>query len=258
VGEGQHLDFYHAILAVCDLWSGGTEAGLANFMRAEQASNVIGMDDPSMRWWRAEYAEALLQLGRIADAERLTADWETAGRRLGRERVIAQAVRCRGLIAAAKGDLPEALTLLEEAVRQHDAGSDPFGRARAQLALGVARRRTRQKRTARETLEAALAEFEALGALSWVAVARDELTRIGGRQRMEGLSPSELSVATLVAEGRTNRETASALFLGERTVAGHLTRIYSKLGIRSRTELARKLPPVAPTSRGDASKVETS
>ncbi|MCW0295051.1 helix-turn-helix transcriptional regulator, partial [Klebsiella pneumoniae] len=88
----------------------------------------------------------------------------------------------------------------------------------------------RQKRSAREAIEAALAEFEELGAASWAASARAELARIGGRQRIEGLSASERSVADLVAEGRTNREIAAALFLSERTVAGHLTRIYAKLG----------------------------
>ena len=71
--------------------------------------------------------------------------------------------------------------------------------------------------------------------------ARDELGRIGGRTRDEGLSPAERRVAVLVAEGRTNREVAAALFLGERTVASHLTHIYAKLGVRSRTELARRL-----------------
>lgn len=258
VGEEQQLEFYFAILAVCDLWSGGPEAALTNFMRAERAADAIGMDEPSMRWWRAECVEALLQLGRIDDAERLTADWETAARRLGRERVVAQAVRCRGLIAVANGDLPEALTLLEEAVYRHEAAGDPFGRARALLGLGAARRRARQKRTARDALDAAIGEFEALGAVSWVAAAREELARIGGRQRIEGLSPSELRVATLVAEGRTNREIASALFLAERTVASHLTHIYAKLGIRSRTELAGQPLPSAPVLSEEAGKVQTS
>ncbi|MGZ8514896.1 MAG: response regulator transcription factor, partial [Candidatus Limnocylindrales bacterium] len=131
------------------------------------------------------------------------------------------------------------------------------GQARALLALGAVRRRARQKRTARLALEAALAGFETLGAASWAAVARTELARIGGRERIEGLSPSELSVAALVAEGRTNREIASTLFLGERTVASHLTHIYSKLGIRSRTELARHVLPRAEGSAGDSSKVPT-
>jgi DNA-binding CsgD family transcriptional regulator len=172
--------------------------------------------------------------------------------------VLAHAVRCRGLIAAARGELSKALGLLEEAADRHEAAGDPFGRVRALLALGVVRRRARQKRSARATLEAALAGFEALGAASWAATARAELARIGGRGRIEGLSPSELSVAALVAEGRTNREIASTLFLSERTVASHLTHIYAKLGIRSRTELAHQLLARAELSPGDSSNIQTS
>jgi DNA-binding CsgD family transcriptional regulator len=259
LARGQLLPAHTAILAVCDLWPGNPTAALANFIRAEQTADARGLGEPNLRWWRAEYVDGLLQLGRIDDATRLVADWETAAARLGRERVLAQALRCRGLVAAARGDLSTAAELLEEAVDRHEAVGDPFGRGRALLALGVVRRRTRQKRTARVALEAALAGFEALGAASWAATARAELGRIGGRERIEGLSPSEIRVAELVAQGRTNREIASALFLGERTVAGHLTRIYAKLGVRSRTELARQLPPLLPPiSPTAASKVETS
>jgi DNA-binding CsgD family transcriptional regulator len=131
--------------------------------------------------------------------------------------------------------------LLQQAVAQHEQVGDRFGRARALLALGVVCRRAQQKRATREALEAALAGFEELGAASWVEKARAELGSIGGRTRVEGLTAAEGRVARLVAEGRTNREVAAALFLGERTVAGHLTRIYAKLGVRSRTELARRL-----------------
>lgn len=135
---------------------------------------------------------------------------------------------------------------------------DPFGRAPTLLALGVVRRRTRQKRTARAALEEALAGFQALGAMSWVAIARAELARIGGRERVEGLSPSELPVAKLVADGLTNREIASALFLSEATVASHLSHIYDKLGVRSRTELARQMRTDAELPSGEASKVHPS
>jgi len=83
--------------------------------------------------------------------------------------------------------------------------------------------------------------FEGLGAATWAAEARSELGRIGGRTREVGLTAAERRVAALVAEGRTNQEVAAALFLSERTVASHLTRIYAKLGVRSRTELARKV-----------------
>jgi DNA-binding CsgD family transcriptional regulator len=80
-----------------------------------------------------------------------------------------------------------------------------------------------------------------MGAELWAERAGEELGRIGGRTRIEGLTPAERRVAALVAKGRTNAEVAASLFLAERTVASHLTRVYSKLGVRSRTELSRKL-----------------
>jgi DNA-binding CsgD family transcriptional regulator len=109
------------------------------------------------------------------------------------------------------------------------------------LALGTVRRRAKQKRAARDVLEAAESVFDAIGAAGWAANAKEEMARIGGRTRGDGLTPSERRVADLVAQGRTNAEVAAALFLAERTVASHLTHVYAKLGIRSRTELARML-----------------
>ncbi len=257
-GKALLLPAHIAVLAVCDLWSGNAASALGDFIRAEQTADARGWDEPNLRWWRGEFVEALLQLGRIDEAARLVADWEAAAARLGRDRVLAQAVRCRGLVAAARGDLATAHDLLVEAVDRHESVGDPFGRARSLLGLGAVRRRARQKRSARKSLEAALAGFEAIGAISWVAEVRVELARIGGRRRMEGLSPSERSVAELVGAGRTNREIAAALFLRERTVASHLTHIYAKLGVRSRTELVGQLLSQAPVSPAGASKVQMS
>jgi DNA-binding CsgD family transcriptional regulator len=248
LARGQVLPMHVAILATCDLWSGRQAPALEGFLRAEQMADVRGWGEPALRFWRADYVEALLQEGRDDDAASLVDNWEAVAARLGRDWELAPATRSRGLIAAARGDLVEAAHLLEDAIARHEAVGDPLGRSRALLALGVVRRRARQKRTARDAMEAALSGFEAIGAASWVAAARSELARIGGRTRIEGLSPSELSVATLVAEGRTNREIASALFLGEATVASHLSHIYAKLGIRSRTELARHVLPSAPSA----------
>ena len=191
--------------------------------------------------YAGDYVEALLELGRLDDAAALVDEWEADVSRMGHRWALAQTVRCRGLVAAAAGDVESALALLEEAVSQHEAAGDPLGRARALLALGVTRRRARQKRPAREAIEAALSGFESIGAAGWAETARAELGSIGGRTREEGLTPAERRVAALVAEGRTNREVAAALFLGERTVESHLTSVYAKLGVRSRTELARRL-----------------
>jgi DNA-binding CsgD family transcriptional regulator len=250
LARGQVLPMHVAILATCDLWSGRAAPALIGFLRAEQMADLRGWGEPALRFWRADYAEALLQAGRADDATGLVADWEAAAVRLDRAWVLAPVTRCRGLIAATRGDLIAATLILDDAVDRHEAVGDPFGRARALLAVGVVRRRAQQKRTARLAMDAALSSFEALGAQSWAAVARGELARIGGRTRIVGLSPSELSVAALVAEGRTNREIASTLFLGEATVASHLSHIYAKLGIRSRTELARHMPP--PSARDDS------
>jgi DNA-binding CsgD family transcriptional regulator len=230
-----------AALGLVEFLSGDAAAASASFAVAEEKASTIGWAEPNMRWWRADYVETLVQLGRIEGAVGLLDTWEADAARVGREWVLAQVTRCRGLVAAAQADVDKAQRLLDQAVAKHEAVGDPFGRARALLALGVVRRRARQTRAAREAIEAALAGFESLGAASWVDKARGELGRIGGRTRGEGLTPAERRVADLVAEGRTNREVAATLFLGERTVASHLTHIYAKLGVRSRTELARRL-----------------
>ena len=194
-----------------------------------------------MQWWRAEQVEALLEVGRMEDAVARLDPWEAAARRVGRDWAVAHATRCRGLVAAAAGDVEGAQELLEDAVAQHDSVADPFGQARAQLSLGLVRRRARQKRQARDAIEAARAGFEEIGALGWAERAASELGTIGGRTRAEGLTSAERRVAELVAQGHTNAEVAATLFLSERTVASHLTRVYRKLGVRSRTELARRL-----------------
>ena len=255
--RGELIPAYPAAFGICEAWSGHPAAALAHFVEAERMSDARGLDEANNRWWRSEYVEALLQAGRNDDAQHLLDEWEAAPASINRDRVVAQLTRCRGLIRAARGDLAMAAELFDQAADQHEAAGDTFGKARSLLALGVARRRGRQKRSARESIEAALAGFEALGAMSWVTHARGELARIGGRTRIEGLSPSEALVADLVGEGRTNHEIASELFLAERTVASHLTRIYAKLGIRSRTELVRHVSSQTASST-NASKVQTS
>jgi DNA-binding CsgD family transcriptional regulator len=209
--------------------------------QADRLVALVGWNEPSVRWWAGDRVELLLELGRIDHAVKVLDAWEADAVRVAREWMLAHVTRCRGLVAAARGEVEAALEVLAQAVVEHETVGDPFGRGRALLALGIVRRRIRQKRPAREAIEAALEAFETIGASGWAAKARAELGRISGRTRAEGLTPAERRVAALVAEGRTNREVAAALFLGERTVASHLNHIYAKLGIRSRTELALRL-----------------
>ncbi len=238
-----HPPQHMAILGLVALGSGDAATALEWLGKADEQAAALGWREPSIRWWRGDHVELLLGLGRSAEAIRILDAWEADAARLGREWVLAQVTRCHGLVSAASGDVDRAASVLQQAVARHEAVGDPFGRARALLALGVVRRRARQKRPARDAIEAALEGFEMVGASGWATKARGELGRIGGRRRAEGLTAAERRVAALVAEGRTNQEVAAALFLGERTVASHLTHIYAKLGVRSRTELVRKLQP---------------
>jgi DNA-binding CsgD family transcriptional regulator len=227
-----------ALLGMLDHWAGDPVCALERFEAFDQERRAAGFSD-ALSIHLADHVESLLEVGRAAAALDLLERWESESRHLGNRWALAEAVRCRGLVAANAGDVVAAVELLEEAVLLHEEVGDAFGVSRSLLVLGVTLRRARKKRRAREAIERALAGFEAMGAAAWVEKARAELGSIGGRTREDGLTPAERRVAVLVADGRTNREVAAALFLGERTVETHLSHVYAKLGIRSRTELAR-------------------
>jgi DNA-binding CsgD family transcriptional regulator len=247
---GMHTPVHLATLGFVALQGGDPHEAQDWFGKSEATTTRLGWGEAGKRWWVPDHVEALLALDRPGDAERIIDAWEADARRVQRAWVLAHVTRCRGLVAAARGDVSEAGSLLENAVRQHETVGDAFGQARALLALGVVRRRERQKRGAREAIGAALGTFELLGAATWIEKAQAELGQIGGRTRSEGLTPAERRVAALVAEGRTNREVAAALFLGERTIETHLTHVYAKLGLRSRAELARMFRPDEQSSGG--------
>ena len=186
--------------------------------------------------------EALIALGRRDEAIELLDWYEGNARRLERSSALAACLRCRGMLAAQEGALEDAVSLYGEALVFHSQVAIPLDRGRTLLALGALQRRMKHRREARATLEEALGIFERIGAALWVERARAELKRISGRAATPGaLTPAEERVATLVAEGKTNKEVAAALFVSERTVEGHLAHIFGKLGIRHRTELAGAL-----------------
>jgi DNA-binding CsgD family transcriptional regulator len=150
-------------------------------------------------------------------------------------------LRCRGLIHAAEQGLEPARTSLQAAIVEEEALPLPLERARTWLELGRVLRRSQRRAAAHEALEHARSLFDDLGAALWSQRAQTELARIGGRTASpHELTPTESRIAHLVAEGMTNREVAAALFVTPKTVESTLTRIYRKLGVRSRTELARR------------------
>jgi len=186
--------------------------------------------------------EALIELGRPDEAVELLDWYQGNARRIERASALGNCMRCRGLLAAQAGELDEALAVYEEALDWHGQVELPLDLGRTRLALGATQRRAKRRREARTTLEEALGVFERIGAALWAERARAELKRISGRAATPGaLTPAEERVAALVAEGKTNREVAAALFLSDRTVEGHLSGVFRKLGIRHRAEVAPAL-----------------
>jgi DNA-binding CsgD family transcriptional regulator len=186
--------------------------------------------------------EATIGGGQLDRAGEQLARLDAASRALGTAYAQARAARCRGLFAGAERDFGAALSAFDDALEAHDRLPDPVERGRTLLALGQTQRRAGHRRDARETLDQALAIFEEIGAALWAEQARAELARLGGRTPTDReLTAAEERVAALVASGKTNREVAAALFVTERTVETHLSSVYRKLDLRSRTELAGRL-----------------
>lgn len=199
---------------------------------------------PSVEIVRMEYLpdaiEAMIVVGRVEEAEPLISRLHRHGVEFDRGWMLAAAARCRGLWLAATGDVDAALVEVERAMAEHDRLPMPLERARTQLLLGLLQRRRRQKRAAAESLTEARRTFEELGSPLWAARAAAELAKVtAGRRADAVLTPSELRVAELAAQGLSNRDIAATTFITVKTVEANLGRVYRKLGIRSRVELAR-------------------
>jgi DNA-binding CsgD family transcriptional regulator len=205
--------------------------------------DVISIRDPGIVRFVPDEAEALVAIGALHEAEDILAGYEDDARRLGRPAALLAAARARAILCSTAGDPSAGAALLERALDEWAGLVPPFERARAQFVLGTVLRRTLRRRQARAALEEALAAFTNLGAALWADKAERML---GGADEatldvLQPLTPAERRVAEVVAGGATNRAAADQLFVSVRGVEVHLTSIYRKLGIRSRTELASLL-----------------
>ncbi len=210
--------------------------------RADEIGERIGLVEPGQWRFHGDHIEALVGLGDLERADRLCARLEARGEAFDRTWALGTAARGRGLLEAARGDLPAALAALEASLVHFEGIPLPFDRGRTMLAYGSVLRRAARRKEARGVLEQAGAIFEELGARLWAERVRDELARVSGRGPASSeLTATEQRVAELVAAGKTNREAAAELFVTVRTIEANLSRVYRKLGIRSRTELARTL-----------------
>jgi DNA-binding CsgD family transcriptional regulator len=233
---------YEWVLGFVALSLDDVATALEHLSRADRVLGRLGIREPSLRWHVPDLLDTLLAVGDADRVEETLAPWEERARALDRAWALAVAARTRALLTATRGDLESALAGFEQAFAEHERADDPFQRARTLLGLGATQRRAKQRRAARETLEQTATLFAGLPAPLWADKARAELARIGGRApSRDELTESERRIAGLVAEGRSNREVAAALFLTEHSVETALTRIYRKLGVRSRTALSRRL-----------------
>jgi DNA-binding CsgD family transcriptional regulator len=234
------------MLGFAELSRGDPAAALEHLRGAGEYYRAVAMGELSMGNVMQNEIEALVAVGRLEDAEEVVAYVEEKGRPTGRAWHEAVAARGRALVASARGDADAARTHLTRALAAHERLPQPFELGRTLLAQGAIERRAKRRGDARSALTRALELFDGLGAPLWAEKAAEELARIPGRPPASGeLSGTERQIAELVAAGLPNKEIAAKLFVTVRTVEGNLTRIYGKLGIRSRTELASLL------ARGD-------
>ncbi len=247
-GEALSIAREHGV-ALCEIWAlaalGDLELGLGNADAAldvveEQQAAVerVGIADVDILP-APERVELYLRLGRREDAAAVAEGFARAAAAKGQPWALARAARGRALLA--DDDTFDAR--FEEARTLHERTPDGFETARTELAHGARLRRAGRRVDARERLRAAIDAFDELGAAPWAELARTELAATGETPRrrdpttIDELTPQELQISLLLAEGRTTREAAAALFLSPKTIEYHLRNAYRKLAIHSREEL---------------------
>jgi DNA-binding CsgD family transcriptional regulator len=237
------------LVADIELWSGQPDAAHERLQPWRERTITDGpwaLRATLLPLWSSD-VEALIALGRLDEAQLVVDDLLQRAGPSGIPHTVAIAKRCEALLLAARGQLASAIALLDLALAEHARQRLPLELGRTLLEKGSIERRAKRKTAAKHTLEQALQILEPLGAALWVARALDELGRIGLRRAVvtEGLTPAQARVAELAAGGATNREISHTLYMSERTVESHLTKIYRELGIRSRAQLATALSATA-------------
>jgi DNA-binding CsgD family transcriptional regulator/tetratricopeptide (TPR) repeat protein len=228
---------------------GDPAGGAEQLLEAGRGFDGVGIVNPAFIAWRSPAALALLQLGREEEARQLAAEEVEHARNWGAPRALAGALRVAGLLEGGE----RGLTLLEEAVGVVGSSPAKLEHAKSRTEFGAALRRANRRAEAREHLRQAVELATICGATALVERAERELLATGARPRRVALSgvasltPSERRIAEMAAEGPTNREIAQTLFITQRTVEVHLTSIYRKLAIASRSQLAAALADAVPS-----------
>lgn len=229
---------------MCRLLLAGVEGDQSSIMRAGRAltrlSEEHDIGHPGFWVWEDVWAQNLLAAGEIDEADRITSRALDRAEGSGLDSVVARLGVPRAGILMQRGDVEKGLAHFEESIELIESLPMPAYQSRVLYEYGRVLRRLGRRRRADEAFARAGEVFEAMGAVEFVERCNRE-RRAGGlgtrTSRAGGLTPQEEEIAKLVASGATNREVATELFLSSKTVEYHLTRVYRKLGVRTRNEL---------------------
>lgn len=230
------------VLGLLELGEGRPQLAAEHLAVFAEFARARGLGDPVLLSWAGDLVEAYVRAGEPQRAQDAFDVLVREAERTGRPTEQAVAARCRGLLYA---DDERGHSAFTAAMQWHERARQPFEQARTGLCFGEFLRRHRRPTEARQLLTDAQGAFTRLGARLWAQRAEAELraTGLASRPRRERpttpLTPQELQVALVVADGATNVEAAAQLFLSPKTIEFHLSNIYRKLGIRSRAQLVR-------------------
>ncbi|MGW2559157.1 AAA family ATPase [Streptomyces sp. NPDC001514] len=259
--EGDHVFLSRSLYALgrVQLVTGDVANALDVLRRVQSGERAQATVDPSMLRWHEELAEALLANDAPDEAVALLAHVRPVAERLGRTTVLLGCDRVYALYLAASGKPDAAAGMLTDTAEAFGAAGLPLERGRALVALARVERRRRRRSAAQNALQAAAAVFERAGAAPWLGLAKEtpagapEPAPSAHGSALSALTEAELRLAQLVGQGASNQEAAAKLYLSVKTVEARLTRIYQKLDVRSRAQLAAALgawpglrPPAIP------------
>ncbi|MEV8503517.1 AAA family ATPase [Actinoplanes sp. NPDC051475] len=243
-GDSLYLRRNLHALGQAQLRAGETRAGVATLRRLRDLEG--GATDPMIVRWQGDLAAGLAALGEHDEAVTVLAVARAGAERLGATPGLDGYLdRATAMVLSEQGRADAAVVLSAAAARHFAELRQPLEQAHALLVQGGAERRRRRYAAARGALGSALALFLAADAKPWTEQAERALARPEGSAAPPsdlGLTSTEARIAALVRDGASNREIAGRLFLSVKTVEATLTRVYRKLGVRSRTQLSQKLP----------------
>ncbi|MBN1171025.1 MAG: AAA family ATPase [Micromonosporaceae bacterium] len=219
---------------------GDPHGAVEQMRQAYETSHQLGRIDPGQVLWHADYIEALVASGARNEAETVLAEVTSCAIDLGRQVALLGLARAGALVTAATGRARDGAEALGQAITRWADHPYPLEIARAYQVLGGLERRAHRRGAARAALEKAIRRFAQAEAIPWLEASRAELARLDGG-RGHGLSETERRIVELVRAGATNREIARTLFLSVKAVEANLTRMYRRLNVRNRAQLARVL-----------------